>query len=388
MCRRHPNIGWVYRCTQDHEGFLPESDFTTTGETAPIIIRGATSIWRLKQWMYEAVLKGQYTVEQFSTLFQQRQGVKKAIFSQSDSTATPSTSVSSDDSCNSTDLTSTTLTSIASSYPDDDSEMNPDENGISHQDKLYQSTITKQLLDDRDIATIKGRSSASDPSYPACAWTCCQTCRPTYRDRAWLSLDAVVSGPTKAPPSWEFENRRISEARIVANMGLPKPGPPFPLDDSRYDSSSEAPLSNDGNLAESETDKFAYGALNGSRTKGGFRATVRRTLKGAISHTRATSSESQTSSKNSSQSSLRRLGRSMLFRPRSSSQSTIAYNPRVIEDGQLQESLMLMIAINTPLPDAATDVENLHDGEVEVEDGVAVTEEGIGMNAADIIMQI
>ena len=96
--------------------------------------------------------------------------------------------------------------------------------------------------------------------------------------------------------------------------------------------------------------RFACGALNGSCNNGGFRTTVRRTSKEAIGHTRASSSESQTSSKNSRQSSLRRLGRSMLFRPRTSSQSTFACSPHIIEDGQLQESLMLMIAVDTPLP--------------------------------------
>jgi hypothetical protein len=49
---------------------------------------------------------------------------------------------------------------------------------------------------------------------------------------------------------------------------------------------------------------------------------------------------------------------------------------------------MLMVAIDTPLPDAAADVEDLHDGEVEVEDGLAVIEEGIVMGTADTIKQV
>jgi hypothetical protein len=379
MCRRHPNIGWVYRCTQDHEGFLPESDLTKVLGTSSVTIREGKPIWRLKQWMYEAVLKGQYTVEQFSTLFHQRQGVKKAIFSQSNSTATLSTSFSSDETSNPADIASTTLTSIASSYYDEGSELRPYENRLSYDVK---STGDERFRNEPDIATIKGPNTASGPSYPACNWTCCHTCRPTYRDRAWLSLDAVVNEPVRAPPSWEFGNRRISDARIVANMGLPKLILPSQVDDS----SSETPFSSDSNLAESETNKSADGVLNGIRTKRGFRTRLRGTLEGAIGHTKDPSSESETSSQKSSHSSLRRLGQSMLYRRRKSSQSTISYKPRVIEDRQLQESLMLMIATNTPLPDAAASVEYLYDGEVEVEDGIAVTEEGIGMNTADIIM--
>ena len=386
VCHRHPTIGWVYRCTQDHEGFPPESDFTTIQEAVPVTISEGTPIWRLKQWMYEAVLKGQYTVEQFSTLFQQRQAVKRAIFSQGSGTATPSTPTSSDY-CNESDQASTTLASIASSYPEVGTDLSPDKNGMFVQDKHHQRTAD-QLLDEHDIATVTGINKTSGLSYPACTWMCCQTCRPTYCDRAWQSLDSIVNAPTKAPPAWEFNNRRISDARIVANIGLPKLGLPYQVDDWRSTSSAEGPLSSNNNLAESDIDKDAYGALNVGHTKSCFRATVRRTLKETIGHTRASSSKSQKPNKSSNQTSLRQFGRSMLFRSRRASQSTISYTPCIIGDGQLQESAMLMVAIDTPLPEAAADVEDLHDEEVEVEDGLAVIEEGIVMGTADIIIQV
>jgi hypothetical protein len=41
-----------------------------------------------------------------------------------------------------------------------------------------------------------------------------------------------------------------------------------------------------------------------------------------------------------------------------------------------------------PLPDTAADVEDLHDGEFEVGDGLAVTEEGIVIGTADIALQV
>jgi hypothetical protein len=387
VCHRHPVIGWVYRCTQDHEGFLPESDFMTIQEAVPVTISEGTPIWRLKQWIYEAVLKGQYTVEQFSTLFQQRQAIKKAIFSQGSGTATPSTPASPDYCSESSDLASTTLTSIASSYPEVGIDLSPDDNGISVQDKYHQRTAD-QLLGERGIATNIGINKTSDLSYPACTWTCCQACRPTYCDRAWQSLDPIVNEPTKVPPAWEFKNRRISDARIVANIGLPKLGLSNQVDDSHYASSSKGPLSSNSNLTESDIDEDAYGLLNVGHTQSCFWATVRRTLKETIGHNRASSSKSQKPSKSSNQTSLRRVGRSILFRSRRASQSTISHTPRIIGDGQLQESVMLMVAIDTPLPAAAADVEDLHDGEVEVEDGFAVIEEGIVMGTADITMQV
>lgn len=387
ICRRPPGIGWVYRCTQDHNGFLPESDFRATLENTTVVVKEERPVWLLKQWMYEAVLKGQYTVEQFSTLFQQRQGVKKAIF-KSHSAATPLAGPSPGFTGNSADIINTTLTSIAASYSGDGSIVRSCENGLSCTVTHYESTPDEPVLDQPPINPIATGNKRPWPSYLACTWTCCQSCRPTYRDRAWQSLDAAVREPTRTPPVWELENRPISDARIVAKMGVQKLNFPSEVDDLRYESSSEAPLSSCSNLAESEPEILDYGGLHGIRTKGSLRATFKRTWMGAVGHKRSTSGESQTSSNNSSHSSLKRWGRPILFGSRRSSQSTDGYSPRTVEDGQLQESLMLMLAVNTPLPDAAASVEDLHDGEVEVEDGVAVTEEGISMSAADIIIQV
>jgi hypothetical protein len=374
-CDRDPAIGWVYRCTQDHGGFLPESDFTTIQDTVPVTINEGTPTWRLKQWMYEAVLKGQYTVEQFSTLVQQRQAVKEAIFSQGSGAATPSTSPSSDYCSKSSDMASTILASIASSYPGVGTELSPDN---------HHQRTADQLPDERDIATVTSLNKPSDSSYPACTWMSCQTCHPLYRDRAWQSLNSILNATTKAPPAWEFKNRRISDARIVANIGLPKLGFSYQVDDSRYASSSKAPLSSNSNFAESDVDKDAYRSLNVGHTKAASGQLSGGTLKGKIGHTRASSSKSQKSSKSSSHTSLRRVGRSILFRSPNPSQSTISYIPHITNDGQLQEPLMLMAAINTPLPDTAADVEDLHDGEIEAEDGLTVTKEDIVMGTADI----
>ena len=153
--------------------------------------------------MYEAVLKGQYTVEQFSTLFQQRQGVKRAIFSQLDGTATLSTSASSDHPINSSDLASTTLNFIASSYPEESTDLSPNNNRTTYQVKHYQSTSDEQLLHDPEVTLITGRDTPVGPSYPACSWTAVRDVGPNTATEPWQSLDAVVNGPTKTPPSWE-----------------------------------------------------------------------------------------------------------------------------------------------------------------------------------------
>jgi hypothetical protein len=342
----------------------------TVEETVPVTVSKGTPIWRLKQWMYEAVLKGQYTVEQFSTLVQQRQAVKEAIFSQGGGTAILSTSASSDYCSKSSDPASTILTSIASSHPEVGTEPSPDKNGMFVQDEHHQR-VADQPLDGRGVVTVPGLKEPFAPSYPACTWTCCQTCRPTYRDRAWQSLDLVLNASTKAPTAWEFKNQRISDARILANISLPNLDLPYQVDDSRYVSYFEAPLPSNSNFAESDIDKDAYGALNVGHTKSCFQATVRAALTEAIGYPRASSGKNQKSSKSSCQTSLRRLGRSIMCRSRSPSQSIISYDPHTVDDSPLQESLMLMAAINTPLPDVEAGVEELHHEEVEEGDGLA-----------------
>ena len=79
------------------------------------------------------------------------------------------------------------------------------------------------------------------------------------------------------------------------------------------------------------------------------------------------------------------MSRSILFKRRNK-QADKKEN-QIVSNRALQESLVFMLAVNTPLPRASEDSASLDGGEVQVEDGIAVTEEGGGMSAADIIMQ-
>src|ERR1700733_11811433 len=61
------------------------------------------------------------------------------------------------------------------------------------------------------------------PALQPCTFKICPTCRPTYRERAYQSLEEILNKPVQMPPLWELRNRRLSDARIVARIGLPKP---------------------------------------------------------------------------------------------------------------------------------------------------------------------
>src|SRR5271154_1607752 len=101
ICHRHPLIGWVYRCTQDYGGFLPESDFMHNSGMEHIqpydTYDGAEERWGLSPWIVKAIEQDQYTPHQINTMSEQRRSVMRAILQQESQTDTPSlSSVSTD----------------------------------------------------------------------------------------------------------------------------------------------------------------------------------------------------------------------------------------------------------------------------------------------------
>ena len=384
MCHRHPNIGWVYRCTQDYGGFLPESDFAIREmQIVETIQKSDDASSRLSPWIVKAIEENQYTLEQIAMLRSQKQKVKSAILGQEDRAATPSDC--SRESNLSTDFGSTTSTTTGSTQPDDTSDP-PSRVSTCIQESGSNWCDEHLSAKGAGVSNLLPESNKTEPPFPICTWKCCHKCRPTYRDRAYQSLDGIVNNPCKPAPVWELENRRVSDIQIVAKIGLPRLRHIYKsIDGHHYDTSM---ISGESNMAESESGRVGNMEAKTSRRKSGFRAKVRKAIKGAGSKSRDKSCSRKSSSPNSSQESQKRYGRSMLFLRRTPKQPRSGYGGRVIEDKQLQESLMLMIAINTPLPDAALEVEELEGGEVEVEDGVAVTEEGVGLRVADILMQV
>lgn len=51
-----------------------------------------------------------------------------------------------------------------------------------------------------------------------CGFKICPACRPSYKDRAWQSLNDIVRNPVGAPSQSELDNRRISSAALVARI--------------------------------------------------------------------------------------------------------------------------------------------------------------------------
>ncbi|ERF71944.1 hypothetical protein EPUS_06503 [Endocarpon pusillum Z07020] len=382
MCGRTSSFGWLYRCTQDYDSFLPESDFTCTeSEASDSRLSNGVATSQLSQSILRGIKDGDYTTPQVHLLEAQKLRVRRLIAMQEerlenlpDSSQT-SRSLSSSDSL----PESTALATVKISEA-----LQPRSKNIC---SLPATKSTAAYGGNHTPLPTGLHRTRVEPLFPNCHFKCCQSCRPAYRDRAFQSLNAILSEPVRQPPQWELENRRISDANTLKRLGTPLPRPQLrrvhqKLDKLKDLTGSQTLGSSENSETPSETEETGAKV----RQRGGFRKRVKRVLSAIdqSKHLAKSSNTSRHSSKSSSRDSLVQMSRSM-FLKKSSKQEK---ENTIVTNRALQESLVLMLAANTPLPRASEDSESLEGGEVKVEDGVAVTEEGVEMSAADIIIQV
>lgn len=354
MCHRHSRIGWVYRCTQDHDGALPESEFVIgMNDSVTITSSDNPAVDGLSSWIMRAIQDGHYTPEQIEVVESQRLGVKHAIAALQEQQAAK-------------------LSRHKETYETAHSKQSAISSNIVELN-LHLRTITEEV----DLAEKRS------PIYtPPCRWKSCHNCRPTFRDRTYLSLDAVAANEVTAAPPWEMNNRRSSDLRVCRGLGLRKIGRACGTFDDlscRYSvQSMEAVVENASDDADTDdSDEYIKPPERGRRLRDSFRNVIRDTLRPFPDR-----SASPTRSVDHSQS---RISTKLKEWARCSRDSPYASGSH----SSMESTNSTMIdAMNTPLPEAANDMDDLGGGEVETEDGLAVKEEGVGLSTADIILQI
>jgi hypothetical protein len=379
MCGRSSSFGWLYRCTQDYSSFLPESDFSSEepenfdGRLSEQVVTS-----RLSQSVLKGIENGQYTAQQIRLLQAQKRRVKEFIAIQEERLE------------NLSDSSQTSSSFSTSDSALDDSVFIATDTSASLQDQS--ANICNQIpikpTADREKAHPLMLSAPKkiyiEPLVPNCHFKCCHNCRPAYRDRAFQSLNAILAEPLKEPPQWELANRRISDVDLLRRIATRSPRPQLRRMYETFDDLRDLRGSQTiGSSENEEADSGVNSMKKKVRRRSGFRETVRKALS-AIDHPRYAAKSSKHSSRSSSRDSLIQMSRSMLFRRRGNQAQE---ENQIVSNRALQESLVLMLAVNTPLPRALEDSDSLDGGEVRVEDGVAVTEEGVEMSAADIIIQ-
>ena len=220
--------------------------------------------------------------------------------------------------------------------------------------------------------------------FPECSFACCHNCRPTYRDRTWLNLDDILASDAPVPPiDFAKDNRPISNADVLRKMD-PFRKPRQPYLQTFEDMGLSAPGSSHQNSSGWSRNPRAYHdeiqeiASNlepqeDASESEGFRRGVRRAFRQMLMSRRRSSTKSRT------------RGRS-IRKVRQELEDTEEFDIGLYHE---LSDAVLAEASTVPLPghDGMDGLDNSN-GEIEVENGVAVTEEGVDLGSADIIMQV
>lgn len=218
MCYRKPIFGWLYRCTQDHGGFLPASDFHMVDNAKRL--EHDADLYTLSPSVSEAAAKGHYTDAELEILWKQKIEVRKLI-RQIRPTTSSSISTASSSSY------SVAATATYSTLPSTESDTDPEpESEFPHYLDCLQSCrgplepIQEVPVDLEKDHRILPFAKSTLP--PLCNFKVCHNCRPNYRDRAWLSLNGVLKTHYRqlAPPKHEVQNKSVIDVNVVKRLGV------------------------------------------------------------------------------------------------------------------------------------------------------------------------
>lgn len=211
FCQRAPSLGWLYRCTQETDGFLPRCDFDSTGISGAVneVSDNDPNLLLLSRHITDAINRGQYSEDQINVLMHQKEQVRCSILGTNPRSVTPSSSSSTSDLTISTSLpASPTLSTTSSGFSDGEICVACDWSASN----LYQPVT----LDASPCERKDEHDRTRHPSVTSCSLKICPTCRPSYRERSFQSIDDIVTSPFLPPPLWETNNRRLSSARILS----------------------------------------------------------------------------------------------------------------------------------------------------------------------------
>ncbi|MCJ1303598.1 hypothetical protein MMC08_006408 [Hypocenomyce scalaris] len=387
-CHRTSEFGWVYRCSQDYGGELPistdplETIFDVCmDEEAAAKERDGLEPTRLKPWMERAIEEGHYSEEHISVMKAQKQKVRDTInaaekaFEEYRRPTEPTSSEPEPSNTSTSPEESTTSPSIDASphlpFPVIEVQNTP-----PVQQALPAPVDLPDLMP--TLPSMPG-IQVKLRMQPKCRYKCCQRCRPTFQDRSFQYFEDILYR-TVPVPSIDFtaDNRPIANAALVRKLGLHKPRPKTIrtfADLKDYRAKEEQDPGYGVPIHRMDYTPDVYGKENEEiePASKGFRESVRRAFRGMI-----TSSHYQSKSSQSSRMSKRQS--------------------RIQEEDTEEFDMGLWNQLNDELLQEASEMKlpghdgmdglGCEEGGVEVLDGVSVTEEGVDLGTADIIMSL
>ncbi|KAL8670971.1 MAG: hypothetical protein Q9168_004519 [Polycauliona sp. 1 TL-2023] len=362
VCHSPSRWGWLYSCTQDEQEDLLLQPTRNSIPSKPA--------WTadLAPWIQNAIVLGHYTAEQVEKMVAQRQKVLDTVAA-SEAHFKKIQSASNRSSVRkSTSTTTTTTTSADASLHlpiptiQEVVQVSPD----PIRQSIDQSTPTKARI------------------FPYCRYRACQICRPSYRDRTWQVFEDVFTAKLLPPALYDVDvDRPLSRLDLVRNIGTRKARPRRPplrtLDSmALYGMNKQGRMvPNDEKASNLEPDGTLASDVSDERTEldsKGFRDSVKRAFKGMLISNRKRESWSSKYSK--------RSARNMDIPENDEAEFDLGLWKQMSEE-------LLREAAAVPLPGhEGKDGLEAEDDEVEVQDGMAVTEEAVETGTADVIMSV
>lgn len=215
LCHRRPSFGWLYHCSQDFGGSLPAAE----GKLLLPRFESDAQLYTLSNSIVSAAQNGHYTDGQLSTLWKQKSRVRDIV--QKARPYSPSSTSSSTTSSRRSLKTSSTFSTVHSFDSDTDSEL--DLGHLSDQ-PFTGRTVLEPIQEVSDEAPEEGfeplnilEAALIQYRIALCYHKVCHSCRPSYRDRSFQSIDQVVCS-SMLPPPHEWQNRRLSLASLLQDL--------------------------------------------------------------------------------------------------------------------------------------------------------------------------
>jgi hypothetical protein len=432
LCMRFPSMGWLYVCRQDErfDETCPSMDSTLNAYNAAkdSSLRDQLKAVNLSESVIETAERGGvYTTDQLDTLMVQKvrlhQVIDTAIDRRNNESAccTPTTKLVGLG-INTGDPTARKDSAMSDAAPKApqlgrSTENNPPNNDGAGTDAFALAEQDLNAGNNKSDPPVTPLKSKTDSGAPPCTMKVCHHCRPYYKDRIFLSLGAVIADEVPPVTPQEAISLRVSNVEIVRNLGLRHPpqrrlltdedgeyftGEVLPSSDSQYTIQTTQSETEDLRLLRQGPRNFynvnvdAEDELKRDFQRFGFRNSLKHSLKQMFRPSRESSSEGSTITLPLPRTGIHRerwadeadefdLGtlkrvrshrRVTLERENESSQSSGGFTSDIDHvDGSSSSSCY-------------SDYSSLSEGsEVEVEGGVALTEESVEKHTPDIITE-
>jgi hypothetical protein len=206
VCGRSPSIGFLYACVQDHDTQslqdILSKENVTLREPAKSDLRLELELLGMSESVIITAEEGFYNDAQLGKLKNQKKKLRQTI----------------SDTLQGSQINDAVakLAAVAQEPSNNDGALNSKLTGdaVSGLQRLIQSVLLS-----RSISMLSLQLNPIQ-SPPACALKACHACRPYYRDRVYISLESVLTGDFPPLTPEDMQKLPVKSAQIMRTIGL------------------------------------------------------------------------------------------------------------------------------------------------------------------------